>query len=101
MFRPSVSPCCFELFFSTMCVCVCVCVAGDPPCRRRGHVAVVVAGHLYIHGGVGSSNEQLCDLWALDLATWHWSLVLPQARAEMCTRSGRGKGADRKIKRMH
>ncbi|GLI65448.1 hypothetical protein VaNZ11_008828 [Volvox africanus] len=44
---------------------------GDQPQPRRNHVAAMVGGRLYVHGGF-SGMECLGDTWALDLQAWHW-----------------------------
>ncbi|KAG2441016.1 hypothetical protein HXX76_003869 [Chlamydomonas incerta] len=44
---------------------------GDQPPPRRNHVAALVGGRLYIHGGF-NGTECLDDAWVLDPQTWHW-----------------------------
>ncbi|GFR47091.1 hypothetical protein Agub_g8661, partial [Astrephomene gubernaculifera] len=44
---------------------------GDQPPPRRNHVAALVGGRLYVHGGFNGA-ECLGDTWALDLQSWHW-----------------------------
>ncbi|GIM00701.1 hypothetical protein Vretimale_5653 [Volvox reticuliferus] len=44
---------------------------GDQPQPRRNHVAAMVGGRLYVHGGF-NGMECLGDTWALDPQTWHW-----------------------------
>eukprot|EP00198_Chlamydomonas_reinhardtii_P011691 XP_001701028.1 predicted protein [Chlamydomonas reinhardtii] len=44
---------------------------GDQPPPRRNHVAALVGGLLYIHGGF-NGTECLDDTWVLDPQTWHW-----------------------------
>ncbi|KAG2486927.1 hypothetical protein HYH03_014426 [Edaphochlamys debaryana] len=45
---------------------------GDQPPRRRNHVAALVRGRLYVHGGFDGTHC-LGDTWVLDPQTWHWS----------------------------
>ena len=45
---------------------------GTPPCPREAHIAVFIAGKLYIYGG-GCGSTQYSDLFSLDVAEGSWT----------------------------
>ncbi|KXZ56238.1 hypothetical protein GPECTOR_1g207 [Gonium pectorale] len=47
---------------------------GDQPPPRRNHIAALVGGRLYVHGGF-NGTECLGDTWILDPQAWHWELL--------------------------
>ena len=45
------------------------------PEGRSNQSAVIYKDHMYIFGGTSEEGEKLCDLWKLDLRTYHWEQV--------------------------
>ncbi|GLC64343.1 hypothetical protein PLESTF_000151200 [Pleodorina starrii] len=63
---------------------------GDQPPPRRNHVAALVGGRLFVHGGF-NGMECLGDSWVLDPQTWHWEQLRTSGSAP---RSRRGHAAE-------
>ncbi|CAG9331517.1 unnamed protein product [Blepharisma stoltei] len=48
----------------------------EEPSPRSNHSSVVYNHCLYIFGGSDDEGEKLCDLWKLDLRTYHWEKII-------------------------